>query len=151
MPVDGKNLLPPYEVTPPPVLSWATYLFKTDSGMEYEVRFSRKQDNILHVSIAFGVTNEEFEGEEYVATNKGEMFRVMSTMVKIVRMYKEAHPHASIYEFMGEAREKEKNLPQTARIKLYYRYLPYIFDEPGWIIHFLKNHIVVTRDKDFKP
>ncbi len=34
----------------------------------------------------FGVVNDEFEGEEYVATNKGEVYQVMNTIVEIEKI-----------------------------------------------------------------
>src|SRR6201986_5028968 len=77
MPVDkfGNNY---FEIEFPAIKSASVYYFKTPSGLHYEVRFGRRQDNILHATIVFGVINEEFEGEEYVTTNRGEVYGVMS-------------------------------------------------------------------------
>lgn len=58
-------------------------------------RFGRLQDNILHANIVFGVINDEFEGEEYVATNRGEVYQVMNTIVEIVKNYMSEHPKAA--------------------------------------------------------
>ena len=62
-----------YPIEYPAIKSASVYYFNTPSGLRYEVRFGRRQDNILHASIVFGVVNDEFEGEEYVTTNRGEV------------------------------------------------------------------------------
>ena len=69
----------------PAIKSAGLYYFNTPSGMRYEVRFGRRQDNILHASIVFGVVNDEFEGEEYVTTNRGEVYQVMNTISEIIK------------------------------------------------------------------
>ena len=108
MPIDKlRSLLQPYKIIPPPIESGSTYYFETDSGMNYEVRFGRKQNNILNTSIVFGVINDEFEGEEYSQTNKFEMYKVMATIVEIVRTYMQLHPKINCYEFTGEPTNKE--------------------------------------------
>lgn len=122
------NLRPAYKIIPPPIRSGSTYYFKTESGIEYEVRFGRKQDNVLNTSIVFGVLNDEFEGEEYSMTNRYEVYRVMATIVKIVKKYMDLHPKINRYEFSGEPTEKELNKASRIRLSLYNRYLPMVFD-----------------------
>ncbi len=137
----------------PPIKSAGVYYFNTGSGIRYEVRFGRRQDNILHSTIVFGVVNDEFEGEEYVTTNRGEVFKVMNTIVMIVKDFMEQHSKVNIYEFHAIDREdedehiagKEKNkIKGNARLKLYKRYLPKIF-ENGWNFNFEGNNAVVTK------
>src|SRR6478609_8050554 len=91
-----KNIL---EIEYPSIPSAGVYYFTTKSGLRYEVRFGRLQDNILHANIVFGVIDDEFEGEEYVTTNRGEVFTVMNTIVEIVKNYMKEHPKVNIYEF----------------------------------------------------
>ena len=43
----------------PAIKSAGLYYFNTPSGLRYEVRFGRRQDNILHASIVFGVVNDK--------------------------------------------------------------------------------------------
>jgi hypothetical protein len=134
----------PYRIIPPRIPSGNTYLFTTDSGMEYEVRFARKKHDLLSATVAFGVTNEEFEGEEYVATNKGELYRVMATVVEVVKMYLKEHPHIRTLEFSGEPTEEEDDRSNTTRIRLYQRYLGKIFDE-NWEPTMENNRIVMRK------
>lgn len=121
------------------------YHFTTDSDIEYEVRFARKKDNLLKTTIAFGVLNEEYEGEEYVVTNKGEVYRVMQTIVEVVKMYMKEHPNVRSYEFTSEPTSKEAENGRSKRMLLYKRYLPQMFDH-RW--NFLQNgnKMVISRN-----
>jgi hypothetical protein len=120
------------------------YLFTTDSGIEYEVRFARKKDNLLHATVAFGVLNEEFGGEEYAVTNRGEVYRVMATIVDIVCNYMAEHPNLRLVEFTGEPKENESPDEATKRLNLYNRYLKFIFDS-NWRYHQNGNRMIVER------
>lgn len=139
----------------PPIKSAGVYYFNTSSGLRYEVRFGRRQDNILHSTIVFGVINEEFEGEEYVTTNRGEVYKVMNTIVMIVKDFIDQHAKVNIYEFHaidrddedehGSGKGQQKNkIKSNARLKLYKRYLPKIFEE-GWNFNFEGNNAIVTK------
>ncbi len=138
----------------PPIKSAGVYYFNTSSGLRYEVRFGRRQDNILHSTIVFGVVNEEFEGEEYVTTNRGEVYRVMNTIVMIVKDFMDQHQKVNIYEFHAidrddeeehsDAETKKNKIKGNARLKLYKRYLPKIFEQ-GWNFNFDGNNAIVTK------
>ncbi len=142
-----RKLLESYEIIPPPIESGSTYYFKTESGVHYEVRFGRKQNNILNTSIVFGVINDEYEGEEYSLTNKFEVYRVMATIVKIVRTYMDLHPKINCYEYTGEPTSKELDKIGKVRLSLYNRYLPLVFDPKLWSIEQARNKTIVKRKK----
>ncbi|MEX1001298.1 MAG: hypothetical protein WDZ35_04215 [Crocinitomicaceae bacterium] len=134
-----------YEIIKPNIPTGQVYLFVTDFDVEYEVRFARKKENILHAVIAFGVLNEEYDGEEYVLTNKGDVFKVMRTIIQIIDYYGEKHPNTQVYEFTGVFKEGE-DTELSQRTKLYLRYLPRIFDK-SWIITMEGNKIFVTKKR----
>jgi len=139
----------PYEIKPPAIPSGSMYLFETDSGVEYEVRFGRKQNNILAASIVFGVLNEEFEGDdagEYVVVNRGEIYRVMATITAIIKIYLKEHPRMISYEFTGENRQNEGDgqTVVTARTKFFLRYINQIFGT-GWKPMLKGNTVTVIR------
>lgn len=136
----------PYKITPPAIKSGTVYSFTTGSGVNYEVRFGRKQDNILNATIVFGVTNEEYEGEEYSITNKGEVYQVMATIVEVVRLYKDEHPNVNSFEFTGEQSEKEKEKNKNVRLNLYHRYISEVFDK-SWTTEFTEDKIVIKKLK----
>lgn len=140
--------LPLYKIDAPAIPSAGVYFFTTDSSIQYEVRFGRRQDNILHATIVFGVINDEFDGEEYIMTNKGELFRVMSTIVQIVKMFMVEHPKIVSYEFTGIPKEGEDEEKSSQRTLLYKRYLPRIF-ETGFEFNFKNNSALVTRISRF--
>lgn len=136
-----------YKIIAPAISTAGVYYFTTDSDVHYEVRFGRRQDNILHATIVFGVTNDEYEGEEYTVTNKGELYRVMTTIVNVVKMFMAEHPKMLAYEFTGLARENEPENQLSSRISLYKRYLPRIF-EGDWKFDYSRgNTIIVTRSR----
>jgi hypothetical protein len=136
-----KNIL---EIEYPGIPSAGVYYFTTRSGLRYEVRFGRLQDNILHANIVFGVINDEFEGEEYVATNRGEVYQVMNTIVEIVKNYMLEHPKVNIYEFNAVGRDDEAEDVENARMALYRRFLPKIFG-PTWKFKIEGNFAYVTK------
>jgi len=139
-----EHHLEPYKILPPAISTAGVYYFTTDSGVEYEVRFGRRQDNILHATIVFGVINDEYDGEEYTVTNRGELYRVMSTIVSVIKMFMTEHPKMITYEFSGLAKESEAKDKLTARINLYKRYLPLIFDS-NWNIDYTGGNTIVIH------
>jgi hypothetical protein len=128
----------------PNIPSAGVYYFNTKSGLRYEVRFGRLQDNILHANIVFGVVNDEFEGEEYVTTNRGEVYQVMNTIVEIVKNYMKEHAKVNIYEFNAVGREDEDENAENARMALYRRFLPKIFND-GWKFKIDGNFALVQK------
>ena len=138
--------LQPYKIITPVIKSGTVYSFITDSGVNYEVRFGRKQNNILNSTIVFGVTNEEYDGEEYSVTNKGEVYQVMSTIVEIVRLYKSEHPNISLFEYTGEQSEKEKSKNKNVRLALYNRYIKKVFDY-NWVVESNDNKVIIRKIK----
>jgi len=135
-----------FKIIPPAISSSGVYLFTTDHGIIYEVRFGRRQDNILYAIIVFGVINDEFDGEEYSLTNMGDIYKVMRTIVKVVKLFMEQHPTMACYEFTGISREGESEDGGSARINLYKRYLPQIFDD-HWKFEFKGNTAIVSRKR----
>ncbi|WP_317898366.1 hypothetical protein [Aurantibacillus circumpalustris] len=128
----------------PGIPSAGVYYFTTKSGLRYEVRFGRLQDNILHANIVFGVINDEFEGEEYITTNRGEVYQVMNTIVEIVKNYMKEHTKVNIYEFNAVGRDGEDENTENARMALYRRFLPRIFSN-GWNFKINGNFALVTK------
>jgi hypothetical protein len=116
-----------------PVLSDGAYYFKTPAGVDYEVRFVKKNNNFSSVIIAFGVLNDEFQQEEYGLTNKGEHFRVMHTIASITKHYLNRCPYILNLEFFCEG-DNEKKVQQ--RLLLYTRFLSKTISN-SWKINFI--------------
>lgn len=137
-----SNILP---IEYPDIPSAGVYYFTTRSGLRYEVRFGRFQDNIFHANIVFGVIDDIFEGEEYVETNRGEVYQVMNTIIEIVKNYMKEHPKVNIFEFTAVGRENEDENKENARMALYKRFLPRIFDNDCWNLKVKGNFALVTK------
>lgn len=137
----------PYHIIAPAIPTGQVYQFITKHDVEYEVRFGRKKGNVLHAVVVFGVKNEEYEGEEYVVTNKGDAFRVMTTICEVVRMYYKEHPNTQIFEFTGILREDDEKEHISQRTKLYLRFLPRVFPSSEWRTSIDMNRIVAERKR----
>ena len=135
----------PYPIIAPNIPTGHVYRFITAFDVEYEVRFGRKKDNILHSVVVFGVLNEEYEGEEYVVTNKGDAFKVMTTIAEIILMYYKEHPNMQFFEFTGILREDDDENNISQRTKLYMRFLPYCFPKTIWRYDININRILVSK------
>jgi hypothetical protein len=101
-----------YKIEYPAIPSAGLYYFNTDKGLRYEVRFGRLENNLLHANIVFGVVNDEYE-EEYVVTNKGDVFKVMNTISEIIRDFIRLHPRWMCMNLMPYPEMKKKKNPEN--------------------------------------
>lgn len=140
-----QSTFEPYPIKAPEIQSGDTYFFTTESGLQYEVRFGKKRDNYLGNIINFSVLSEEFE-DEYTETNRGENFRIISTMIEIIRIYHENHPHSDTYEFTGEFKETRDTQTASIRSRLYFRYARRCLNE-NWKPVLEGNKVIIRRLK----
>lgn len=135
-----------YKIIPPGIPSAGRYYFTTESGVKYEVRFGRKQNNVLSVNIVFGVLNDEYEGEEYVLTNRGEFYSVMATIEEIIKDFREKNPNVHTFEFAGEpVTKRAKGDAPTKRTKVYMKWAERIFAASKWKISRIGNKVTIKR------
>ena len=111
-----------YEIEIPEIQSGDTYYFTTESGLMYQVRFGKKRDNYFGNIINFSVLSDEFE-DEYSETNRGEVYRIIATVMDIVSLYHENHSHSDTYEFTGEFKDEHETQTASIRSRLFYRYV----------------------------
>jgi len=80
------------------------------------------ENNILDVR--FFVTDEEDPDEEKddIVTNKGELFRVMATVAKIIKQDLQDNPEIDTLTF-SPALKKSENLPNSSRLNLYLKFI----------------------------
>ncbi len=134
----------PYEIRKPDIASGDTYYFTTDSNLVYQVRFGKKKDNYLGNIINFSVISDEFE-DEYSETNRGEVYRIIATLIEIIRLYHEQHPFSDSYEFSGEFKDNNDEGTTSIRTKLYYRYALRILNN-NWVAELMNNKVVIHRN-----
>ena len=134
-----------YPIKVPEIQSGDTYYFTTESGLQYQVKFGKKRDNYLGNIINFSVLSEEFE-DEYSETNRGEIFRIISTMIEIIRLYHENHVHSDTYEFTGEFKDSRDNQTASIRSRMYYRYARRYLDK-SWEPLLEGNKVVIRKLK----
>ena len=71
-----------YEPAVGPELGEARYTFKTDSGLEYEVKLLEINKG-TRLLVAFKLDDGYYEDE----TNQGEQYKIMATVVNIVKQH----------------------------------------------------------------
>lgn len=135
----------PYPIEYPDFGENGLYSFTSKNGIQYEVMFGRRENNPLHVTVVFGVVNEEFEGEEYSETRQHDQYSVMATVVKIVRHYITSKPHLKLVEFTGVSREDESEKTSNIRFRFFSRYLDVLFDK-SWVFETKENKLLARKN-----
>ena len=97
------------------------YIFTTDSGLEYQVMTELGSGDTLTVEYGVEViTKQGNKSIDYeLVTNRGELFRIMATVVDIVQEFMKKNPEVKYIEFEGS---KNKAGDQR-RNKLYMQYI----------------------------
>lgn len=140
---DARLVIPPYPIEYPAIKSGAEYYFETESGLSYQVLFAKKKNSYQENIVNFSVLSEEFE-DEYSETNRGEIYRVIATVVEIIRVYHKQHSYSTSYEFSGEFKKGNENRETSIRTLLYYRKAREVM-HPGWSVTVMGNKVVVQR------
>lgn len=148
LPIFRDNYHPrvkPYPVQAPAIKTGAEYYFITDSGLRYQVIFARKKSSYLEHIINFSVLSEEFD-DEYSETNRGEIYRIIATMIEIIYQFHQHHGTSISYEFSGEFKPGNETREISIRTRLYYRKAKEIL-HPEWELDILGNKVVARHLK----
>ena len=137
-----------YAVQAPLIKSGAEYYFETESGLKYQVIFARKKSSYLEHIINFSVLSDEFE-DEYSETNRGEIYRVIATVIEIIRIFHQHHASSTSYEFSGEFKKGNENRLSSIRTLLYYRKAREIL-HPDWELEMDGNKVVGRHKKGMR-
>lgn len=137
----------PYPILYPDFGENGLYNFTTKNGIQYEVMFGRRESNPLHVTVVFGVINEEFEGEEYSETKQHDQYKVIATVIKIVKHYIATKNHLKLVEFAGVSRDNESEKTSNIRMRFFSRYLHDIFDE-SWLLEIKENKMIARKNSN---
>ena len=101
------------------------YEFVTDLGTHYEVMFDIEEDYSKDgpwesMNIEYGVDEKDGGGVSYkVETNKGEVFRVMATIVDITKKILKERKNIKTLTFSGTKKDEDDN----RRNNLYMAYI----------------------------
>ncbi len=141
---DYKATCQVYFIRLPQIVSGGTYYFETDSGLMYQVTFGKKKDNYLGNIVNFSVISEEYE-DEYSETNRGEVYKIVCTMIEVVRIYHANHPYSNSYEFSGEFKDQRDQKAVSIRTRLYYRAAMRVLDLSNWDVLLSGNKVIISR------
>ncbi len=109
-----------------------TYGFETESGQMYNVIIEEIEPEdpftaggAVRLDIRFYAVGEDPDAEEYdKVVNKGELFKVMATIVEIIRLEMKQRPYIKAISFKPSKRkDKRKDKLSNARLELYKRFL----------------------------
>jgi len=134
-----------YPVKAPAIKSGAEYYFTTQSGLKYQVIFARKKSNYLEHIINFSVLSDEFD-DEYSETNRGEIYRIIATMIEIIRLFHQHHGSSTSYEFSGEFKPGNEGREVSIRTRLYERKAREIL-HPDWELVVVGNKVLIHYRK----
>ncbi len=135
----------PYSIQAPEIKSGAEYYFETESGLRYQVLFAKKKKSYLEHIVNFSVLSDEFE-DEYSETNRGEIYKVIATVIEIFRLYHHNHTYSTSYEFSGEFKKGNESRETSIRTLLYYRKAKEIKNQ-CWEVKIFGNKVNVYRKK----
>ena len=101
------------------------YEFVTDLGTHYEVSFTIEEDFSKDepwefMEIEFGVVDKGGDTDNKIVTNKGELFRVMATIVDITKSILKERKNIKQLVFTGA---KNRGEDDQRRNKLYMAYI----------------------------
>ncbi len=124
-----------------------SYYFINRFNDHYEVSFSRDSNNYLKVSVSFCVTNDEYESDQYVVTNHGDVYRVLNTVCLIILSFSDTHPNIYHYVFSGEKRmfEKEQDIAVSGRTRVFMRFVKKFFIPPLWEVRQEENFVHIYK------
>jgi hypothetical protein len=92
------------------------YYFTTQDGDNYVVGITPESDT--RIAIDFGISDEEGD-IGFQETNKGEVYKIIATVVDIVKNYLNQHPEIEVISWSSVAKTGEKKIGDTQRDKLY--------------------------------
>jgi predicted nucleotidyltransferase len=93
-----------------------TYMFTSESGNQYVVYLDAVSEN--RITVDFGIADETGD-VDYPETNRGELFKIMSTIIAITKDYIKSHPNIEIISWSSVAKTGEKKIGDTQRDKIY--------------------------------
>ena len=118
------------------------YEFETDLGTHYEVTFEINEDFSKDgpwesMNIEFGVYEKDGEEVSYnVKTNKGEVFRVMATIVDITKNILKERSKIKTLTFTGSKDDDDDNRRNNLYMAYIRKHVPNVknITDDGWTI-----------------
>ena len=118
------------------------YEFETDLGTHYEVTFEIEEDFSKDeewetMNIEFGVDEKDGGGVSYkVKTNKGEVFRVMATIVDITKSILKERKNIKTLTFTGSKDDDDDNRRNNLYMAYIRKHIPNVknITDDGWTI-----------------
>lgn len=154
----GESNLKPYEITDvvdremPMGAMGRNFLFETESGYKYSINIATNlrevffnpedvencdvidespedfYDKLISISYFVYTNDIYYSYDDTIITNKGELYRIMATLVKVISEYLKQNPNIK-YIFIG-GQDGEKPESKKQRDNLYLNYFRKL--KPNW-------------------
>lgn len=93
-----QNLAKPFSFQRPAYIGTRQYTFQNDEGKEYCVQFVQKKTHFNEYIVDLSIRDMDLD--EYLTTNFGDVFRVLSTVVEILIDFIKNATHVIKIEFV---------------------------------------------------
>lgn len=130
----GTSLAQAYNFHKPAYLGTRQYSFENENGVAYYVQFVQKKTQFNHYIVDLSIRDNDLD--EYLTTNFGNVFRVMSTVVCILIDFIEHSNHVSQIEFVPIS---EANKNRNRRMIVFERYARIFRKLTGWEYQITNN------------
>lgn len=142
----GEASIAPYEFTAHRVPEYPTTLqgfFTTEKGIKYTVTGWIKEELFDNVDLRIVFHTDIDENEPEAETNHNNQYKVMSTVIAIVKKFLEIAPEVNQISFT--AKQKENRIGSNQRLMMYRNYVEKNF--PGWklIPGYLQSKITLQK------
>ncbi len=135
----NSKLVSPYPIQLPPYKSIRLYRFENVEHKIFTVQFVYPKLSKQHVYLDLSVKHVD---DEYAATNSGDIYRVMSTVVEILIHFIQKNPAiCKISITVASLNEREF----LQRMKLYLRYVSFFSEQFEWNFEIKGDLIHLSR------
>lgn len=122
-----RNLAQPFVFQRPAYIGTRQYTFENEEGKEYCVQFVQKKSHFNEYIVDLSIRDMDLD--EYLTTNFGDIFRVLSTVVEILIHFIDHAPHALKIEFVPVG---ETNQEYNRRMVVFERYAKIFKQLTSW-------------------
>lgn len=122
-----RHLAKPFPFQRPVYIGTRQYTFENEEGKEYCVQFVQKKSHFNEYIVDLSIRDMDLD--EYLTTNFGDVFRVMSTVVEILLDFIDNAPHTVKIEFVPVG---ETNQEHNRRLIVFERYAKIFMQISNW-------------------
>jgi hypothetical protein len=129
-----------FDFQKPAYIGTRQYTFENDNGVVFCVQFVQKKSHFNEYIVDLSI--KDVDMDEYLTTNFGDVFRVMSTVVQILIDFVNNTSHAHQIEFVPV---NEENQGYNRRLIVFQRYAKIFKQHTQWDYKIDGNTFILTK------